>query len=127
MSFSKVKRFWSTRDKLKGIYFLESRLQNSRFCSRARREEEKTRSVLGYVSIFDDEQRSHRAKDGFCKRLLNQYHCQIGPSAGTGCSALDVCGVAATCSSMVSVSGGGQERVEAGAGRRGSGGITGSA
>ena len=34
------------------------------FCSRARREEEKTRSVLGYVSIFDDEQRSHRTKDG---------------------------------------------------------------
>jgi hypothetical protein len=37
---------------------------------RARREEEKTQSVLGYVSIFDDEQRSHRTKDGVLQEAL---------------------------------------------------------
>jgi hypothetical protein len=34
------------------------------------------------MSIFDDEQRSHRAKDGFCKKLNDNNHIRQVSQAG---------------------------------------------
>jgi hypothetical protein len=58
------------RIKFPGVSFaseklnITSLLKNSWILFEGKARGGKTRSVLGYVSIFDDEQRSHRTKDG---------------------------------------------------------------